>query len=150
MTADEDLKKRAQRIKGLLLQNRLKEALELVQVQMAGVTDWSVMSRFEDIDRSYRYMLQYYSQGSPDEHRNEVYRQLVRRALLLNDDVLQARLQPESMLLYYQHLRSQLSRTENMEGLRLSLESFADNHDIAAHERCMYRPLPEMWGMLSE
>ena len=137
MTADEDLKKRAQRIKGLLLQNRLKEALELVQVQMAGVTDWSVMSRFEDIDRSYRYMLQYYSQGSPDEHRNEVYRQLVRRALLLNDDVLQARLQPESMLLYYQHLRSQLSRTENMEGLRLSLESFADNHDIAAHERVL-------------
>ncbi|MBR6369943.1 MAG: tetratricopeptide repeat protein [Bacteroidaceae bacterium] len=137
MTADEDFKKRAQRIKVLLLQNRLREALELVQVQMAGVTDWSVMSRFEDIDRSYRYMLQYYSQGSPDKHRNEVYRQLVRRALLLNDDVLQARLQPESMLLYYQHLRSQLSRTENMEGLRLSLESFADNHDIAAHERVL-------------
>ena len=137
MTADEDLKKRAQRIKVLLLQNRLREALELVQVQMAGVTDWSVMSRFEDIDRSYRYMLQYYSQGSPDKHRNEVYRQLVRRALLLNDDVLQARLQPESMLLYYQHLRSQLSRAENMEGLRLSLESFADSHDTAAHERVL-------------
>ena len=137
MTADEDLKKRAQRIKELLLQNRLREALELVQVQMAGVTDWSVMSRFEDIDRSYRYMLQYYSQGSPDGQRAKVYRQLLRRTLLLNDDLLQARLQPASMLLYYQHLRSRLTRTENMEGIRLSLEVFAHSHDTAAHERLL-------------
>ena len=137
MNADEDLKKRAQRIKELLLQNRLREALELIQVQMSGVTDWSVMSRFEDIERSYRYMLQYYSQGSPDEHRAQVYHQLVRRALLLNDDLLQVRLQTESMLLYYQHLRSRLSRAENMEGIRLSLEAFADGHDIAGHERIL-------------
>ena len=100
---EEDIKKRAQHIRELLLNAHLKEALELIQNQMSGVTDWSASSRFEDIDRSYRYMLQYYSQGSPDDHRSEVYRQLVRRALLLNDDVLQARLQPESMLLYYQH-----------------------------------------------
>ena len=106
MSVEEDIKKRAKHIRELLLQAHLKEALELIQNQMSGVTDWSASSRFEDIDRSYRYMLQYYSQGSPDEHRSEVYRQLVRRALLLNDDVLQARLQPESMLLYYQHLRS--------------------------------------------
>ena len=137
MNADEDLKKRAQRIKELLLQNRLREALELIQVQMSGVTDWSVMSRFEDIDRSYRYMLQYYSQGSPDEHRAQVYHQLVRRALLLNDDLLQVRMQTESMLLYYQHLRSRLSRAENMEGIRLSLEAFADRHGTAGHERIL-------------
>ena len=135
MSVEEDIKKRAQHIRELLLQAHLKEALEQIQAQMSGVTDWSASSRFEDIDRSYRYMLQYYSQGSPDEHRNEVYRQLVRRALLLNDDVLQARLQPESMLLYYQHLRSRLSRTENIEGLRLALESFVELGDVDSHER---------------
>lgn len=135
MGVEEDIKKRAQHIRELLLNAHLKEALEQIQAQMSGVADWSASSRFEDIDRSYRYMLQYYSQGSPDEHRNEVYRQLVRRALLLNDDVLQARLQPESMLLYYQHLRSRLSRTENIEGLRLALESFVELGDTESHER---------------
>lgn len=99
MGVEEDIKNRAQHIRELLLGAHLKEALEQIQAQMSGVADWGASSRFEDIDRSYRYMLQYYSQGSPDEHRNEVYRQLVRRALLLNDDVLQARLQPTSMLL---------------------------------------------------
>ena len=134
MVVDEDLKKRAQRIKELLLQDRLREALELIKTQMAGVTDWSILSRFDDIESSYSFMLQYFSQGSPDEHRTEVYRQLIRRALILNDDVLQARLQPESMLLYYQHLRSRLTRTENIEGLRLALESFVEIGDTAAHE----------------
>ena len=137
MGADEDLKQRAAQIKDLLLSSRLKEALELIRAQMSGVTDWSVASRYEDIERSYSYMLQYYSQGSPDEHRTEVYRQLVRRAIILNDDVLQARLQPQSMLLYYQHLRSRLSRTENTEGLRMILESFVDTNDTAAHERAL-------------
>lgn len=135
MVVDEDLKKRAGRIKESLLQDRLREALELIKTQMADVTDWSILSRFEDIESSYSFMLQYFSQGSPDEHRTEVYRQLIRRALILNDDVLQARLQPESMLLYYQHLRSRLSRTENIEGIRLALESFVEIDDSAAHER---------------
>ena len=135
MGVEEDIKKRAQHIRELLLGAHLKEALEQIQTQMSSVADWSASSRFEDIDRSYRYMLQYYSQGSPDEHRNEVYRQLVRRALLLNDDVLQARLQPTSMLLYYQHLRSRLARTENIEGLHQALESFVELGDADAHER---------------
>ena len=137
MTADEDLKRRAAQIKEMLLGSRLREALEQIQVQMAGVSDWSVNSRFEDIDRSYRYMLQYFGQGSPDEHRADVYHQLVRRALQLNDDVLQARLQGESMLLYYQHLRSTQTRTENIEGIRLALESFIETKDTAAHERML-------------
>ena len=137
MTADEDLKRRAAQIKDLLLSSRLKEALEQIQMQMTGVSDWAATSRFEDIDRSYHYMLQYFGQGSPDEHRTDLYHQLIRRAILLNDQVLQARMQPESMLLYYQHLRSSLSRTENIEGLRIALESFTETNDVAAHEHIL-------------
>ena len=137
MTADEDLKRRAAQIRDLLLSSRLKEALELIQMQMAGVSDWAVTSRYEDINRSYQYMLQYFGQGSPDEHRAELYHQLVRRSLLLNDDVLQARMQAQSMLLYYQHLRSRITRTETIEGIRLVLESFTDTGDTAAHERAI-------------
>ena len=77
MTVDEELKQRARQIRNLLLQARLKEALEQIQIQMSGVSDIEVLSRYEDIDRAYHYMLQYYSQGSPDEHRTEVYNQLV-------------------------------------------------------------------------
>lgn len=137
MTVDEELKQRARQIRNLLLQARLKEALEQIQIQMSGVSDIEVLSRYEDIDRAYHYMLQYYSQGSPDEHRTEVYNQLVRRTLLLNDEVLQSRLQPASMLLYYQHLRSRLSRTENIEGLRLQLESFVSTSDTGTHEHTL-------------
>ena len=145
MIVEADLKKRAQRIRELLLSSSLKEALEQIQAQMAGVTDWSILSRFEDIDRSYRYMLQYFSQGSPDDHRISVYHQLVRRSLILNDDVLQARLQPESMLLYYQHLRSRLSSSETIEGIRQDLESFVDNQDTNTHEHSLAMLFDLIW-----
>ena len=137
MTADENLKQRAAQIKNLLMASRLKEALEQIRIHMTGVSDWAATSRFEDIERSYNYMLQYFGQGSPDEHRTELYHQLIRRALLLNDEVLQARLQADSMLLYYQHLRSRLSRTENIEGIRIALESFVETNDTVAHERTL-------------
>lgn len=145
MVVEADLKKRAERIKELLLNSSLKEALEQIQAQMAGVTDWSILSRFEDIDRSYKYMLQYFSQGSPDDHRISVYHQLVRRSLILNDDVLQARLQPESMLLYYQHLRSRLSSSETIEGIRKDLESFVDNQDTNTHEHSLAMLFDLIW-----
>ena len=145
MIVEADLKKRAQHIRELLLSSSLKEALEQIQAQMAGVTDWSILSRFEDIDRSYRYMLQYFSQGSPDDHRISVYHQLVRRSLILNDDVLQARLQPESMLLYYQHLRSRLSSSETIEGIRQDLESFVDNQDTNTHEHSLAMLFDLIW-----
>ena len=145
MVVEADLKKRAERIKELLLDSSLKEALEQIQAQMAGVTDWSILSRFEDIDRSYKYMLQYFSQGSPDDHRISVYHQLVRRSLILNDDVLQARLQPESMLLYYQHLRSRLSSSETIEGIRQDLESFVDNQDTNTHEHSLAMLFDLIW-----
>ena len=145
MIVEADLKKRAERIKELLLDSSLKEALEQIQAQMAGVTDWSILSRFEDIDRSYKYMLQYFSQGSPDDHRISVYHQLVRRSLILNDDVLQARLQPESMLLYYQHLRSRLSSSETIEGIRKDLESFVDNQDTNTHEHSLAMLFDLIW-----
>ncbi|HPB04274.1 MAG TPA: hypothetical protein PLH00_05500, partial [Bacteroidaceae bacterium] len=118
MTVDDEIKQRAGQIRELLLKSCLKEALEQIRIQMSGLSDWSITSVFEDIERSYRYMLHYFSQGSPDIHRAEVYRQLVRRTLLLNDDILQARLQPKSMLLYYQHMRTRMLRHNTIDGLR--------------------------------
>lgn len=137
MSAEDELKQRARQIREMLLHSRLKEALELMQVQMGGVQDWSVTSRYEDMERSYRYMLQYFANGSPDEHRSEVYRQLIRRAILLNDDILQARLQQTSMLLYYQHLRSRLSRNDTLESLQKSLESYSELGGAEQHERTL-------------
>ena len=145
MSVQDDIKKRNENIRQLLFNSSLKEALELIQTQMAGVSDWSIVSRYEDIDRSYKYMLQYFSQGLPDNQRTDVYHRLIRRCLLLNDDLLQARLQPESMLLYYQHLRSRLSRTETVESLRLVLESYVDTHDTAAHERALSLLFDLIW-----
>ena len=145
MTADEDIKKRAAQIKDLLLNSRLKEALELIQVQMAGVSDWSVTSRFEDIDRSYRYMLQYFGQGSPDDHRTSLYHQLVRRSLILNDDVLQARLQPQSMLLYYQHARTCTACIETVDSIREVLESYIETQDTDAHEHALITLFDLVW-----
>ena len=145
MTADEDLKKRAAQIKDLLLNSRLKEALELIQVQMTGVSDWSVTSRYEDIDRSYRYMLQYFGQGSPDDHRTSLYQQLVRRSLILNDDVLQARLQPQSMLLYYQHARTCAACVETIGSIREVLESYIETQDADAHEHALITLFDLVW-----
>lgn len=135
MSLEDDIRLRAGQIRSLLLDSRLREALELIYIQMNGVTDWAVVSQYEDLDRSYRYMLQYFRQGAGDEHRHHMYTQFLRRALILNDDVLQARLHPGSMLLYYQHRRSRLSRNDSMESLQKSLEAYTDLHDENTHER---------------
>lgn len=134
MTVDDEIKQRAGQIRELLLKSCMKEALEQIRIQMSGLSDWSITSAFEDIERSYRYMLHYFSQGSPDIHRAGVYRQLVRRTLLLNDDILQARLQPKSMLIYYQHMRTRMLRHNTIDGLRAALESYTEIPDIPAHE----------------
>ena len=145
MNAEDEIRNRAHEIREMLLDSRLKDALELMQAQMNGVQDWSVTSRYEDMERSYRYMLQYFAKGSPDEHRNEVYRQLIHRAILLNDDILQARLQQSSMLLYYQHLRSRMSRNDTLENLQKALESFAELGDANTHERTLANLFDMVW-----
>ncbi len=142
---EEDIRMRARQIVTLLLESRLREALELVYVQMNGVTDWSVVSQYEDLDRSYRYMLQYFRQGAGDEHRNQMYAQFLRRALILNDDVLQARLHPTSMMLFYQHRRSRMSRNDSIESLQQSLESYSELHDENAHERNLNILFDHIW-----
>lgn len=132
---EDDIRMRAGQIRSLLLESRLREALELIYLQMNGMTDWSVVSQYEDLDRSYRYMLQYFRQGAGDEHRHQMYTQFLRRALILNDDVLQTRLHPTSMMLFYQHRRSRMSRNDSIESLQQSLEAYTELHDENAHER---------------
>lgn len=145
MTDGEDPKQQSDHIRNLLLHERLREALEQMQSLMSGVSDWSVISKYEDIKRSYSYMLQYYRQGFPDQHRSELYRQLIRRSIILNDDILQVRQQPLSMLLYYQHLRSTQTRRESIEVLRSTLESFIENNDTKAHERALELLFDLLW-----
>lgn len=119
------------RIKELLAQDRLKEALELMGTLLDGVTDWSVRSAFDEVRTSYGYMLQFYRQGAADQSRSMLYGQLVRRSLLLADDAYRAAILPYSMLLVDQARRARVNRSDTYDEYRTALEHFTEALDIS-------------------
>ena len=96
-------------ILGLLLEDRLGEALQLIGVQINDVTDWHVTSEFENLNTSYNYMIQYFGQGVPDAARSNLFKQLIGRAILLNDDAYIQSMLPSSTLLYFQARRQSIN-----------------------------------------
>lgn len=119
----------------LLLGLHLGEALQLIGAQAAELTDWQVTSELENLNTAYNYMLQYFGQGVPDAGREALHRQLISRAILLNDDVSILARQSTSMLLADQARRQHLNHSIDYSSAKTALERFAINMQIASSDR---------------
>ncbi|MCQ2057471.1 MAG: tetratricopeptide repeat protein [Bacteroidaceae bacterium] len=134
----------------LILDSRLHEAVGIMQAMTMGIDDWSAESRLQELADSYGTMLRYFAEGVRDERRQTLYDDLRRQALLLTDDILRARLLPDSMDLYYQYIR--LHRNARTTGrIQQSLEVYCNASDrndanlAAQHERDIHELFGTVW-----
>ena len=143
---EKEVRKSADEIKQLLLDNRLKESIEKMGILMDGVTEWSVTSRYEELDMSYRYMMQYFSTGRPDAHRAELYNKLKSTALLLTDDILRQRSIKTGMSLYYQHCRlDSVRHNRDLGYYRKALESYSEDTSLPGYEQLLSEFFDHIW-----
>ena len=63
-------------IRSLLEEKRLKEALMQLESLLWQCPDWDLRTRLEQLQTSYKYMLEYMRQGANDPERWNVYRKL--------------------------------------------------------------------------
>ena len=143
---EKNIRKEAAEIKKMLLAKRLKESLEKIGVLMDGVTDWSVTSRYDELNMSYSYMMKYFSIGRPDAHREALYNKLMASALLLTDDVVRQRLFKTDMSLYFQHTRLDAVRNNrDLAYYRKSLESYAEDTSLPNYEQLIIELFDNIW-----
>ena len=71
----------------LLDQRRVKEALTQLNALIAETDYWKLKSEAENLQTTYNYMLQYAAQGMEDPEQGKLYRQIVRKAYELTDQL---------------------------------------------------------------
>ncbi len=126
---EQTVQEQYQHIISLLQQKRLKEAQSLLETFLWDSSNWSLRNRLEQVQTSYRYMLQYMRQGVNDPERPKLYRKLLVETWEIAD---QARLSllDEVSNHYYHSLRKNRERLPeeyDIATLRKVLESFPDD-----------------------
>lgn len=143
MSKELEITNRANEIYNLLMKSRLKEALHLLEEQINEISDWSIKSRFEELNIAYSYMLQYFGQGVKDDKRESLYRLLIGKALLLSDDVLRTTLINISQSIFYRTLRKE--SYSNIAKYRMILESNTEQPNTILHEQTITSLFSYIW-----
>ncbi|MEG2513776.1 MAG: hypothetical protein RSA92_00420, partial [Bacteroidaceae bacterium] len=125
------VKKQHKEIVFLLDNKRLSEALQKIETSIFDLPEWDIKKSYEEIQTSYRYMLQYMKLGIVDTERNSLYRKLLIEAYYLNDKVLIVKLSPSSFEYYYDRRRyyKQMPLRE-LPQLQLQLEAYIEDKTI--------------------
>lgn len=126
---EQAIKEQYQHIVSLLKQKRLKEAQSQLEAILWNSNDWTLRNRLEQVQTSYRYMLQYMKQGVNDPERQKVYRQLLADTWEIADLARIALLDDVSHY-YYHALRKNkknMAAGYNMLDWLKVLESFPDD-----------------------
>ena len=74
----------------LIEQNRISDALQALKADANLVTShraWNIQNKLQQLLQSYNYMLQYFEQGVTDDQRPNVYKNIQRQAILLNEQI---------------------------------------------------------------
>lgn len=113
----------------LLKQRRLKEAQSQLEAFLWNSGDWTLRNRLEQVQTSYKYMLQYMRQGVNDPGRQKLYDQLLSDTWEIADQARIALLDSISNR-YYSSLRNNrkhLPKEYDIATLQKVLESFPDD-----------------------
>ena len=138
--------KQISQIREYLFSNQLLDALHLIKSTIKEMTDWSILSRYQDIEMSYQYMVKYFSQGKPDTKRNTLYNQLIAKALLLTDDINIALLLPTSSAQYFGHMRRCTKRGQHAAPhYRAKLESYAEMPSLSGYDQLLHSYFDYIW-----
>ena len=92
-----EIEKQRHEIYGLLAERRLKDAFGKLAVLVNELQDWISRDKLNEMEMSYKYMIQYMLDGVEDPERKRIYDHLVVSAYMLTDrvsDELVARVSP--------------------------------------------------------
>lgn len=118
---------RYKRIVHFLDEKRLKDALNELDFFMKDIPDWELKSSLEELQTSYRYMLQYMQQGVNDPERAILYKKMLATAYVLTDKSRIAKLTAISTSYYYDRKRYyKLIPLRPLPTLQLELESYTE------------------------
>ncbi len=96
----------------LLSQRKLKEAFRALHALLLPLNEWSYNEELEQLETSYRYMIQYMLDGFQDPERKNIYNALVLSSYSLTDTVVEAWLSRHSSHLYYSKQRAISARAD--------------------------------------
>jgi tetratricopeptide (TPR) repeat protein len=125
MMTEKEIQSSSRRIHDLLSVRRLKEAIDAIRplLEEAGVAAW--IEEFDQIDTTYRYMLDYTVKGIEDPERQKVYRKIVSDLYELNDRGSESLLNRLST--QYVHVRKRIFRDDP--GLESFFTSYVNHPD---------------------
>ncbi|WP_291528387.1 tetratricopeptide repeat protein [Bacteroides sp. UBA939] len=138
---EQSIQKQYNQIVSFLEEKRLKEAIFQLDAFLHNSNDWTLRNRLEQIQTSYRYMLQYMRLGMKDPERQKLYRQLVADTWEIADQT-RLILLDEVSTHYYHSLRrnpNQLPKVSDISGLQKILEGFTD--EMAVSQLANYQGL---------
>ncbi len=114
----------------LLDDRKLKDALNELDFFLHDISDWELRNSLENVQTSYRYMLQYMQQGMQDPDRDNLYRKFITTAYDIADQIKINRLTGTSTAYYYDRIRFyKMVPLRSMPQLQLELEAYTG--DIA-------------------
>lgn len=96
-----------------LFERRLKESFGLLSQLISVLQDWQITESLNEMETSYKYMIQYMLDGFNDPERKKIYDKLILSTYNLTDRVTDRLLERESSSLYYSHRRYINTQSEN-------------------------------------
>lgn len=133
---DKTIETRKKTIENLIEQRRLKEAFAALAEIAAEASDWHVRSKVEELEQSYKYMVQYAAEGIDDPQREAIYDGIVAKAYELCDEASNELVAKTSPKLHYGTLRIERMHPE-------SLPSLLSRYGMLLENLRMYESLPK-------
>ena len=131
MTSD-NIKKQAQNIILSLEQGKLKDAFEQFSLLLSDRQDWQVKEQLNELELTYKTMLNYVAEGVEDPLRSKVYQNLFRSSYDLSDNIM-SQLQTQNAPGYF-YDRKRIFKYENvnfsLEQVTASMEEIADKQAL--------------------
>jgi len=108
--------------------NEIKEAFDNLQLLIQDTQAWELTTQLEELEMSYRYMLQYFMNDSPDPGRESVYKRIKASLYKLVDDATFFFMQQQATGNYYQLVRTY--ETVTFSGLANELENLHEENSL--------------------
>ena len=121
-----EISQKADNIIGFLQTKQLKNAFREITQLITFLNNWELMNELEKAETTYKYMLQYMTDGIDDPNREKVYNDLIRIAYGLADKTFFLLREKQDERYYYQACRNLLfDRLPNYQKLATNLEDVA-------------------------
>lgn len=104
----QELEQKTDRIFHYLSQKQLKNALDGIRSLISELNDWNTTAELENIETTYKYMLQYMLSGAEDPDRETVYANLLRATYALADKANFLLREKYDYRYYYQNRRNMM------------------------------------------